>query len=125
MSTGCWNCSSVTVPPVKSSAKLKPRVAIAPMEMTSSASATNAAAWRIFMNGMALSYGNTFRGFMDCSRSDRDRLQLAPATVDERGDPVGDRHRGVHGGDDAQDQRDREALHRPGTEGEQRQAREQ
>src|SRR5690606_21760334 len=113
-STGCGNCSSVTVPPVKSSAKLKPRVAIEPMAMASNSNVTANAPQRMRMKGMALSYGKTVKGFMQSFPSDRDRLQLAPAAIDEGGDAAGHGHRGIHRGHDAQDQRDREALHRTG-----------
>src|SRR5690606_3163859 len=122
ISTGLSKRSSVTVPPVKSSAKLKPLVVMAPIETAiSSAPSTNAPHFmrRKLIRGSA---GKMVRGFMFVFPSDRDGLELLATAVDQRRHCPRRGYRGVHRGDDADDQRDREAFDRPGAEREPRDA---
>src|SRR5690606_12225598 len=106
---------------VKSSAKLKPLMAIAPSATTSSAIDRPVDTKRRRMKSNLLSCGNTLN-CMVCAPSDRHGLQLAPVSVDEGGKAARHRNRGVHRGDDTGDHRDREPLDRAGAEGEQRHA---
>src|SRR5690606_20200991 len=128
-STGRSKRISETMPPVKSRAKLNGAPsrtvlrAIAPSDTRTSSTDTRMETPPIRMNGMRLPYGNTLNGFMMLgSRSDRDGLELAAAAVDQGGNAARGGDRGVRGHGDAHDQRHREALDRPGTEGEQRHA---
>src|SRR5690606_5247684 len=120
-SAGFSKRSSTEVPPVKSSAKLKPCTTIAPsapsIRMIDSAVDTK----RRRMKSNLLSWGNTLN-CMAMVPSDGHGLQLAPVAVDQGGDAARHRDRGVHRGHDARDHRDREALDRPGAEREQRHA---
>src|SRR5690606_4367450 len=113
------------MPPVKSSAKLKPLVAIAPTATSISSRATDSDTQRIRMKSMLLSYGNTLNGFILRAPLDRDRLQLALAAVDQRGDTARDRHRGVGGGNDAEHRGHAETLQRAAAEREHRKAGEE
>src|SRR5207342_47532 len=129
-SAGLAKRSSVTVPPVKSRAKLKPLNTIEPMPMNMIAAAIASDIQRRRMKSIWLSYGNTLKGFMtairySCEPLDGQRLELATTAVDQRRDAARHRHRGVHRGHDAGDQRHREALDRAGAECEQRHARQQ
>src|SRR5690606_20934683 len=120
-SAGCSKRSSTEVPPVKSSAKLKPWTAIAPIEATSRRIDSEADTQRRRMKSNLLSCGNTLN-CMAMVPSDGHGLQLAPVAVDQGGDADRKSTRGVHRGDDAGDHGHGEALHRPGAEGEQRHA---
>src|SRR5690606_26451665 len=120
-SAGCSKRSSTEVPPVKSSAKLKPWTAIATSEASSRMTDSAVDTQRRRMKSNLLSCGNTLN-CMAMVPSDGHGLQLAPVAVDQGGDAARHRDRGVHRGDDAGDQGQGEALHRPGAEGEQRHA---
>src|SRR5688500_14450802 len=124
-STGLAKRSSTPTPPVKSRAKLKPLTAMAPNATNISSAAKTSDTMRTRMKSILLSYGNTLKGFMESAPSDPDRLQLAAAAIDQRGDRARDGYGRVGRRGDTQHRGDAEAAQRTGTERSHRQAHEE
>src|SRR5690606_36130045 len=109
-SAGCSYCSSIRVPPVKSRPKLRPLTARAPMPTRVSTRVMANARLRIAMKGMVF----LITGWPS------DPQFLHVATAKDQVDLAAREHDGgEHRRQDAERQRDREALDRPGAEGEQ------